>query len=74
MTSAWRRLRPSTIENTQRSGTSGWSSRARNSSSWASVRCDSVVGISGTSRQSAAANTFSEARDTWGGQSRKTRS
>jgi hypothetical protein len=45
---------------------------ATNSVSWSSVRSDSVVGISGTSRTSAACMTFSDTREMLGGQSRNT--
>jgi hypothetical protein len=48
------------------------SSRDTNSVSWSSVRTDSVVGISGTSRVPAACMTFSETSEMLGGQSRKT--
>jgi hypothetical protein len=42
--------------------------------SWPSVRTDNVVGITGTSRASAATNTFSEISEADGGQSTSTRS
>ena len=42
-----------------------------NSVSWSRVRTDSVVGISGTIRVSAACSTLSDSREIPGGQSRK---
>jgi hypothetical protein len=66
------RLRRSTIEKKARIW--GWwpLKPATNSVSWSRVRTDSVVGMSGTSRTSAACMTFSETREMLGGQSRKT--
>ena len=45
---------------------------SRKVSSWSNVRSDSVVGMSGTSRASAARKTFSLTSEMLGGQSRKT--
>src|SRR5205085_12086000 len=45
---------------------------ARKVLSWSRARSDSVVGMIGTSRASAALKTFSDRREMLGGQSRKT--
>ncbi len=74
MSSRWRRLRRSNIE--KNGSTSGGAPSlgvlARKLLSWSRARSDSVVGMIGTSRASAALKTFSDRREMLGGQSRKT--
>src|ERR1700722_17225880 len=61
-------LRRSTMEKNARTSGRSPSKSATKPVSWSSVRTDSVVGISGTSRTSAACMTFSETSEMLGGQ------
>ena len=74
MNSRWAFLRRSTIDRNAITRGLRPGIPSTKSMSWSKVRTESIAGISGTSRTSQAWTTFSDTRDTLGGQSRMTRS